>query len=38
LVGDDGEPLGGGNYTVTLFIGGQQQSAADFQIYYQPVE
>jgi hypothetical protein len=38
LVGDDGEPLGGGNYTVTLFIGGQQQSVADFQIYYQPVE
>jgi hypothetical protein len=38
LAGEDGEPLGGGNYTVTLYIDGQQQSSADFRIYYRPVE
>jgi hypothetical protein len=38
LAGEDGEPLGGGNYTVTLYIDGQQQSAADFRIYYRPAE
>ncbi|MBN1976719.1 MAG: hypothetical protein JW918_04900 [Anaerolineae bacterium] len=36
LAGEDGEPLGGGNYTVTLYINGQRQSAADFRIYYRP--
>jgi hypothetical protein len=38
LAGEDGDPLGGGNYTVTLYIGDQQQGTADFRIYYQPAE
>jgi hypothetical protein len=38
LADEAGEPLGGGNYTVTLYINGQQQSVADFRIYYQPSE
>lgn len=38
LVDEDGDPLGGGNYTVTLYINGQQQSTADFRIYYRPAE
>jgi hypothetical protein len=38
LAGEDGEPLDGGNYTVALYIEGQQQSVADFQIYYRPLE
>jgi hypothetical protein len=38
LAGEDGQPLGGGTYTVTLYIDGQQQSAVDFQIYYAPAE
>ena len=36
LAGQDGEPLGGGDYTVALYISGQQQSTADFRIYYRP--
>ena len=36
LAGEDGEPLGGGDYTVTLYVNGQQQSTADFRIYYRP--
>ncbi len=38
LADEAGEPLGGGSYTVTFYINGQQQSAADFRIYYQPSE
>jgi hypothetical protein len=38
LADGDGEPLGGGNYTVALYVNGQQQSAADFRIYYKPSE
>jgi hypothetical protein len=38
LAGEGGEPLGGGSYTVTLYINGQRRNAADFQIYYQPSE
>lgn len=38
LASEDGEPLGGGNYTVTLYISGQLQNQADFRIYYQPAE
>lgn len=33
----DGEPLGGGNYSVTLYIDGDPQKTADFRIYY-PLE
>ena len=36
LAGEDGEPLGGGSYTVTLYVNDQKQSAADFKIYYRP--
>jgi hypothetical protein len=36
LAGEDGEPLGGGNYTITLYVNDQKQSAADFRIYYRP--
>jgi hypothetical protein len=38
LADKDGKPLGGGNYTITLYIDGQQQSAADFRIHYEPAE
>lgn len=38
LVNEDGEPLGGGSYTVTLYIAGERQSTASFQIYYRPSE
>lgn len=38
LADEDGDPLGGGNYTVTLYANGRQQSAADFRIYYEPAE
>jgi hypothetical protein len=38
LANEDGEPLGGGSYTVALYINGRQQSTADFRIYYRPAE
>jgi hypothetical protein len=38
LAGEDGEPLGGGSYTVALYINDQLQSEIDFRIYYQPTE
>lgn len=38
LYNEDGEPLGGGNYTVALYIDGQRQQEASFRIYYQPSE
>jgi hypothetical protein len=31
-----GEHIGGGSYTVALYINDQQQGAVDFQIYYEP--
>jgi len=31
---EDGEPLGGGLYSVELYIGGALQRTAEFQIYY----
>jgi hypothetical protein len=38
LANADGGHIGGGDYTVTLYIDGQQQSAADFQILYEPTD
>jgi len=38
LANEDGEPLGGGSYTVTLYIDGERQSTASFRIYYRPSE
>jgi hypothetical protein len=38
LAGKGGGPLGGGNYTISLYIADQLRSTADFQIYYQPSE
>ena len=31
---EDGEPLGGGDYSVELYIDGELQGMAQFQIYY----
>jgi hypothetical protein len=31
---EDGDPLGGGDYTVELYIDGKLQGTAEFQIYY----
>jgi hypothetical protein len=38
LSNPEGEPLGGGNYTVTLYVRDELQSETDFRLYYPPAE